>query len=600
MKLFRTIGATAAIALSVAGFAISPAGADSRDAEFSVPTVGEWVAENGVAAAHALNPELTTTEIARLRNDPTARMTESGKILFVDPIRQSGAPLAASIPQNVASIPLANFNTLNSRPGSNRTIFIDFDGHTVPLGTYWDDPPPPGSPPSPTVAGVYPAFTIDGSPSFSNAEKQIIIDTWAAVAEDYAIFDVNVTTADPGDAAIDRVNGADLVFGTRALVTAGNASWNPSTCQCGGIAYVDVFNYFDQSEGYTHETLQPAFAFAGVGDDGKIISDVVSHEVGHNLSLSHDGSFGDSNGDGLFIDDNEDGTDDVTGDDWTEYFTGLSDGRSWAPIMGAGYYNGVVQWSNGDYGTAGEPASNTEDDVSAISASGAPLLSDEANNSTATGLLISSSALDGVIGSRADVDWYKVTISNSRLGVYAWAPTPNTNLDISLSLLDAAGQLVFSTDALSSMTEANNGVGTWPVAGMDGIINVDLPNGTYYVTIDGVGRAGAYSDYGSLGSYSIKTRTPTVSSISARGTPTISGTKRKGRTLTASYGTWTSGTAIAKQWLRDGVVIAGATSKTYVLKSADVGHKISVRLVGTKAGKRIAVKFSSKTSNITN
>jgi len=587
MKLIRTIGATAVIAISVAGFAVSAADADSRETEFSVPTVGEWVAENGVAAARALNPELTKADIAQIRNDPTARMTESGLILYVDPIRQNRTPLAVGIPQNVTSIPLANFNTLSSRPGSNRTIFIDFDGHTVPTGTAWDDPPPPGSPPSPTVAGVYPAFTVDGSASFSNAEKQIIIDTWAAVAEDYAIFDVNVTTADPGDAAIDRVNVADLVFGTRALVTAGNASWNPSTCQCGGIAYVGVFDYFDQSEGYTHETLQPAFAFAGTGDDGKFVSDVVSHEVGHNLNLNHDGN--DSDG---------------------EYFFGSGDGTNWAPIMGAGYVNGLVQWSNGDYGTVGDPATNEEDDVGTISAAGAPLLSDEANNSTATGLLISSSALDGVIGSRADVDWYKVTISNSRLGVYAWAPTPNTNLDISLSLLDAAGQVVFSTDALSDMWEDPNPVyngagdpfylGRSPVTGMDGIINVDLPNGTYYITIDGVGRVGAYSDYGSLGSYSIKTRTPTVSSIAARGTPTISGTKRKGRTLTASYGTWTSGTAIAKQWLRDGVVIAGATSKTYVLKTADVGHKISVRLVGTKAGKRVAIKVSSRTSTITN
>ena len=573
MKLTRTLGATAVIAISLAGFTVSGADADSREPEFSVPTVGEWVAENGVAAARALNPELTKAEIAQLRNDPTARMTESGFVLYVDPVRQSGAPLAVGIPQNVTSIPLANFDTLNSRPGSNRTIFIDFDGHTVPIGTTWDDP----SQANPTVAGVYPAFTIDGDLAFNNAEKQIIIDTWAAVAEDYAIFDVNVTTADPGDAAIERVNLADLVFGTRALVTAGNASWSPDTCVCGGIAFRDVFNASEDWTGYTHESLQPAFAFAGANADGKFISDVVSHEVGHNLSLDHDGN--DSDG---------------------AYFTGISDSKNWAPIMGAGYYNGVVQWSNGDYGTNLDPATNDEDDLALIAASGVELVTDEANNSTATALALSSTALDAVIGSRTDLDWYKVTVSNGRLGIYASAPTPNTNLDIKLSLLDGAGKVVFSTDALSSMTEASNGVGAWPVTGMDGIINVDLPNGTYYVTVDGVGRTGVYSDYGSLGSYSIKTRTPTVSSIAARGTPWVWGTKRKGRTLTAYYGTWSSGTSFKKQWLRDGVAITGATKKTYVLKSADVGHKISVRLVGTKAGKRVAVKVSSKTSKITN
>ena len=577
MKLTRTLGATAVIAISIAGFAVSGADADSREPEFSVPTVGEWVAENGVAAARALNPELTRAELVELSSDPTARMTESGFVLFVDPISQSGTPLAVGIPQNVTSIPLADFDTLNSRPGSDRTIFIDFDGHTVPIGTTWDDP----SQANPTVAGVYPAFTIDGDLAFSNAEKQIIIDTWAAVAEDYAIFDVNVTTADPGDAAIDRVDLADLVFGTRALVTAGNASWSPNTCECGGIAYMDVFNYFDQSEGYTHESLQPAFAFAGTNADGKFISDVVSHEVGHNLSLDHDGN--DSDG---------------------AYFTGISDSKNWAPIMGAGYYNGVVQWSDGDYGTVADPATNDEDDLALIAASGVELVTDEANNSTATALALSSTALDAVIGGRLDVDWYKVTVTAGSIGIYAGSPTPNTNLDIKLSLRDGGGNVVFSTDALSSMTEGGPGVptgyGSWPVTGMDGIINVDLPNGTYYITIDGVGRVGAYSDYGSVGSYSIKSRAPTVSSIASQPKPTISGTKRKGRTLTANYGTWTSGTTFSKQWLRDGAPIAGATKKTYVLKTADVGHKISVRLVGTKAGKRVAVKVSSKTSKITN
>jgi hypothetical protein len=608
MKLIRTIGATAVIAISIAGFAVSAADADSREPELSIPTVGEWVAENGVAAARALNPELTKADIAQLRNDPTARMTESGLILYVDPIRQNRAPLAAGIPQNVTSIPLANFNTLNSRPGSNRTIFIDFDGHTVPVGTAWDEPT---SPPSPTVAGVYPAFTIDPSPTFSNAEKQIIIDTWAAVAEDYAIFDVNVTTADPGDAAIDRVDLADLAFGTRALVTAGNVSWSPDTCGCGGIAFVDVFNASEEWKWFTpHAALQPAFAFAGTGDDGKFISDVVSHEVGHNLSLNHDGSFGDSDGDEYFLDDDEDGIDDVTGDEWTEYFFGSGDGTNWAPIMGAGYINGLVQWSDGGYATAAEPASNEEDDLSAISASGAQLLSDEANNSTATALALSSTALDAVIGGRLDVDWYKVTVTAGSIGIYAGPPTPSTNLDIKLSLMDGGGNVVFSTDALSDMWEDPNPVynlagdpfylGRSPVVGMDGIINVDLPNGTYYITIDGVGRTGVYSDYGSVGSYSIKSRAPTVSSIASQPKPKISGTKRKGRTLTANYGTWTSGTTFSKQWLRDGAPIAGATKKTYVLKTADVGHKISVRLVGTKAGKRVAVKVSSKTSKITN
>lgn len=583
MKLLRAIGVTAAFATAIAGLGITEASADSRRSGVSIPTVGEFVQRNGIAAARTLNPELTTSEIVELSDDPTARMTATGKVLFVD---RRFAPLTgtpASIPANVAGIPLTDFLSLNSNPGSSRTIFLDFDGHSVPAGTLWDDVSY-GNGGDPIVSGEYPAFTMDGSASFSNLEKQAIINAWAAVAEDYAPFDVNVTTEFPGDEAINRTDSSDEVFGTRALISAGTAGWNADTCGCGGIAYMGVFNEAIDLYGFEHEEWQPAFIFFAPSDfvstymdsaaeAGKFISDVASHEVGHNLSLDHDGNTADG-----------------------EYFQGQNDGINWAPIMGAGYYNGLAQWSNGDYAGASE----TEDDLIQIAATGAPFITDESNNATGSALFITGSATDGFIGRRNDVDWFKVTVTNRTLGVYSGPPTPNTNLDTKLTLRDGAGKELFSTDALSAMTEDVNGIGVQPLTGMDGVLNADLPNGTYFLTIEGVGRSGAYSDYGSLGAYSIKTRTPSVSSIAAIGNPTISGTRRKGRTLTANYGTWTSGVSIAKQWLRDGIAITGATSKSYVLKSADVGHKISVRLIGSKSGKRTAIKVSSKTATITN
>ncbi len=595
MRLARSIGLTAVFATVVAGLSLTSADAASPRRALSAPTVGELVAKHGIGAAKALNPELTSTEIAELAKDPTARIARNGFVFYVEPIRTMGAlSTTSSIPAPVSDIALEDYDNLNSRPGSNRTILLDFDGHVVPPGTYWDDP----TPGSPIVSGDYPAFSLDGDEQFNDAEKQIIIDTWAAVAEDYAPFDVNVTTFDAGDEFIDRQDGSDDVYGTRALITPGNSNWNSTVCQCGGIAYVDVFNV-SVDVGYAHSLFQPAFAFVTGNVNGKFISDVVSHEVGHNLSLSHDGNFQDSNRDGEFLDANNDGVDDVTGDVWTEYFYGNNDGINWAPIMGAGYVNGVVQWSNGDYGTASNPATKKEDDLALIGASGAPLITDESNNSTGTALLVSSIPRDGIISRRTDVDWFKVVISNGRLGLYSYAPTVDTNLDTKLTLLDSKGKTIFFTDQLSDMSEDGNGYGDWPVSGMGGVMNVDLPNGTYYIKLEGVGRTGAYSDYGSLGSYSIQARTPTVSSIPARGTPTISGTRRLGRTLTANYGTWTTGTSIAKQWLRDGVVITGATGKTYRLTSADVGKKISVRLIGTKSGYRTAIKVSSQTARIT-
>lgn len=583
MKILRVIGVTAAFATAIVGLGLSDASAAPKRGGFSLPTVGEFVQRNGLAAARSLNPELTNSDIAELSDDPTARMTATGKILYVDRRITSFTGTPSSIAQNVAGIPLTDFLSLNSKPGSSRTIFLDFDGHSVPVGSLWDDATY-GNGGSPIIAGEYPPFTMDMSTGFSSLEKQTIINAWAAVAEDYAPFDVNVTTEFPGDEAINRTDSSDGVFGTRALISAGTAGWNADTCGCGGIAYMGVFDEAIDLYGFEHEDWQPAFAFFSpsefvstyldsAAEAGKFISDVVSHEVGHNLSLDHDGSVVDG-----------------------EYFVGQRDGRNWAPIMGAGYYNGIAQWSNGDYAGASE----TEDDLIQIAATGAPFITDESNNSAGSALLITGTATDGFIGRRDDVDWFKVTVTNRTLGVYSGPPTPNTNLDTKLTLRDGTGKELFSTDAPSTMTEDGNGIGVQPVAGMDGILDADLPNGTYYLTIEGVGRNGAYSDYGSIGAYSIKTRTPSVSSIATIGNPTISGTRRKGRTLTANYGTWTSGVSITKQWLRDGVPIAGATSKTYVLKSADVRHKISVRLVGTKSGKRTAVKVSSSTSAITN
>lgn len=66
---------------------------------------------------------------------------------------------------------------------------------------------------------------------------------------------------------------------------------------------------------------------------------------------------------------------------------------------------------------------------------------------------------------------------------------------------------------------------------------------------------------------------------------TLSGTPTVGSTMTASPGTWApSPVTLRYQWLRNGVAISGATSKTYKLVSADAGTKLSVRITGSKSG----------------
>jgi surface antigen len=74
--------------------------------------------------------------------------------------------------------------------------------------------------------------------------------------------------------------------------------------------------------------------------------------------------------------------------------------------------------------------------------------------------------------------------------------------------------------------------------------------------------------------------------------PTVSGTPEVGSTLTAKAGTWSpSDVSLKYQWLRDGVIIAGATTKSYTLTSKDVGHAITISVTGSKSG------FASRTAS---
>lgn len=67
--------------------------------------------------------------------------------------------------------------------------------------------------------------------------------------------------------------------------------------------------------------------------------------------------------------------------------------------------------------------------------------------------------------------------------------------------------------------------------------------------------------------------------------PTISGSTVVGSTLMASRGGWTGHPTpvYTYEWLRDGVVIAGATSVTYTLVAADDDADISVRVTATNS-----------------
>jgi hypothetical protein len=66
---------------------------------------------------------------------------------------------------------------------------------------------------------VTPPYDTDKSAAtFSVSEQADIIAIWRAVAEDYAPFDVDITTEDPGPEALRRSSARDVHYGRRVCI----------------------------------------------------------------------------------------------------------------------------------------------------------------------------------------------------------------------------------------------------------------------------------------------------------------------------------------------------------------------------------------------
>jgi PKD repeat protein len=333
---------------------------------------------------------------------------------------------------------------LNSRPGAARTIYLDFDGHTT-TGTSWNN--------SYGTNIVTPAFSTDtDATTFSPAERTIIQRIWQRVVEDFAPFNVNITTQDPGLEALRRSTSTDTAYGVRVCIGGSSSDWFGAGA--GGVAYVGSF---------TSNVDTPCFVFTSqLSNNEKYIAEATSHEVGHTLGLYHDGVSGGA-----------------------EYYQGHN---GWAPIMGVGYYQNLVQWSKGEYSTP----SNTQDDIAVMQNYGAPLLADQVGGtlSTASSLTGTNVNASSVIGLATDTDLFQFTTGAGSISFSAAGSIPDTNVDLQLALYDASGAL---------LTSANP-------TGLSSTLSATVNAGTYYVAVDGVGTGNAttgYSDYGSLGAYAL-------------------------------------------------------------------------------------------------
>lgn len=498
-------------------------------------------ARNGMTGAH-LRTLLTT--------DPHVVLYPTGTIAYTDHFEIT--PQDGPVTSQALIVPEAQTFTLESRPGSKRTIYLDFNGANV-SGTLWNE----GNGAIPNA--TYDGFSLDGNlGAFSTAEHEYIQEVWRIMSETYAVFDVNVTTKDLGASAYNRSSPADQTYGVQVLFSQDPDSFKACdpTKGCGGAAFLGQFSNPNRSDSYYEPAWVRNFgtAFAAAM--------AASHEVGHTLGLEHDG----------------------TTSPKKAYYGGQG---AWTPIMGSGI-NAVHQFSNGDY----KNASNKQDDFAVMASRGVTKVADEAGNSVATAAtmgarnFVGGGAITGVISSRTDADVYKVGPCTTAPTVQATNSGSGSALDLALYAQRSDGSQIAFSNPTSGQSAGNPRVATGMNTGQ--FVPALQPGGVYYLKVDGVGSglpsSTGYSDYGSVGTYTLTVDGCVAASGTAPNAPTnvnLTNTKSAGTvTWTVPAGVPPTGYRITGLPSGPVEVPAGTTSKSVTVNG---GVDVTVKVIAFNA-----------------
>ena len=458
-----TIASTAILAAMI--FTAQPAQADSSAQRTSIPTgaSASTAAEQARVAVHhrtgeaaikflgdrlarvAAKSHVTPDQLRKaFRTDHTVQVDDDGNVMVADALGGSGTTVTTGS-TNTLLWPIANTLTLHSRASATRKIYLDFNGHTT-SGTQWNTDVNRAS-------FNTPAFSRDGdTANFNVSEAAAIQAAYASVAEDFAPFDVDVTTEPPGVEALRRTTTSDTSYGIRVVI--GPNTWlNVSNS---GYAKIGSFNWASDT---------PAYCFVNANTPTKQIAECISHETGHTVGLYHDGL--------------------TSG---APYYGGHN---NWAPIMGNSYGRPVTQWSKGQY----SGANNTQDDLYVIGDYLGWVADDYVGTTATTVTLPAGTTRFGrITWGSGESDAFKFSLGSTRtinIQSWEWIQQVDTNLNMRIRVTNSAGT-VLASNSPTGNTRTN--------------LTITLAAGTYYVFLDGVGEGTAstgYTNYASMGFYNL-------------------------------------------------------------------------------------------------
>jgi hypothetical protein len=477
-------------------------GANGRKAR-TVDAPPQPGALNGAAAVAAVHGPLEPLVIARggnpedyaavLASDESLWITAEGELMFIDAVHHDvdaeGNPIPAepATPTGPPPTPIAllanGMPIHHSKAGAPWTIYLDFDGELVRSFSW----------------GIFNRFTggltLDADASTFNPDEQAVISRmWGRVAEDWAPFDVDVTTERPA------VIGATVlwsIIGKRP----GDLGF-PSN-----VGGVSQFNFGYVPFGLDHPTFTFWQPFGAA--DHSTLADVITQENGHMFGLLHDSVMTDFG----FV---------------NEYYGGHGTGpTSWGPVMGAPIERNVTQWSKVEYPRglnflSGFGALPPQDDIAIIAGKLGFRADDFADTTGGAQPLVAPRS--GFITSTADVDVFSLPLaSDVHIEITPFRAgdlTDGGNLDVAAEILNASGTVVAAADDLEQTAAT---------------LTAELPLTPHFLRVRPSSNPANYSTYASLGAYTVTGTFVRVVKIVGFQEPLPSATVTHGRTLPVKF-----------------------------------------------------------------